>query len=300
MVGRLIILTITFFIAAFLPIVSSAITGDDLRSMTSDADRNRQESASRAKTKNIGSLVNDKSEANSDTQSDKKAPKRFTKKRASRGVDPDQKNAPSATHNPELNAEYVVPRAGTPAPGQIVSDAVAADIRAYGIRLGTWFEATIDRNISSAEPGLVEITLVSDVIGDKRTLNAGTKLFAEKQFNSATKRLELVVVKGITPRGQEFKMAGLVFDTSKNSGLPGIVNADTDKTIKRGAGKGLLAAAGAAARSVGGSNPVGAAAGAASDSVLQDQSNVVEQTTDQKLTIYVSPQPLLVRVEATF
>jgi hypothetical protein len=281
-----------------LPINAIAITADELRSLSSDGARDRQESDSRAKTGNIAPLVPDEQTVSKPKKNGKISTKHFVKERKDVSTTEETNEVPSS---PKRGNENMTPHPATPSSGQtIMSDAVPSDSRPFGIRLGTWIEGSIKRNISSAEPGLVEITLNSDVIGDKRTLKAGTFLFAQKQLNDATKRLELMAVKGIDPRGHEFKITGLIFDTGKVSGLPGIINSDTDKTIKRGASKGMLAAVGAAAKTVGNGSPIGSAAGATADSVLQDQSNVVEQTTEQKLTIYVSPQPLLIRVEESF
>lgn len=283
-----------------LPVSVHAITADDLRSLTADSERENRDRQGRAKTNNVGELVgSDKESVDKSRKSDKIAPKRFKKGQNTdaAAAKTEQKSAPGDDKPKAPAEEFLV----SPVPAQqtIVSDAIAKS-NAFGIRLGTWMDGKINRNTSSAEPGLVEILLTTDVIGDRKTLRAGTILFAQKQLNAATKRLEMLVVKGITPDGEEFKLTGLVFDTVKVSGLSGIVDVDNDKTMKRGASKGLLAAVGAATKASVGSTPLGSAAEATADSVLQDQRNVVEQTTSQQLTIYVGPQPLLIRVDQSF
>lgn len=286
-----------------LPTRSYAVSADDLRSLSSDNERDRQARQGRAKTNDLSPLID--SGKDSSDKAIKKVPKRFMKKKTTTSSPQVVSTKPSSSVDgistalkEQVQAEVPIP----PVPGQqtIVSDAIKPST-SFGIRLGTWMEGNINRNTSNAEPGLVEITLTADTVGDKKTLKEGTILFAQKQFNPATKRLEMMVQKGITPSGQEFKIAGLIFDTQKVSGLSGIVDMDNASSVKRGASKGLIAAAGtAAAKSAAGATPFGSAASATVDSVLQDQSNVVEQTTGQQLTIYVSPQPLLIRVDQTF
>ena len=298
MVGRYLIIALLIL----LPIRLYAVSADDLRSMSSDNERDRQARQGRAKTSDLSPLMG--SDKSSSDKADNKAPKRFTKKKKTTSTTPVVSSKTSSsvdggktTREEQIQAEVPIP----PVPGQqtMVSDAIKPST-SFGIRLGTWMEGNINRNTSNAEPGLVEITLTADIIGDKKTLKTGTLLFAQKQFNASTKRLEMMVQKGITPSGQEFKIAGLIFDTQKVSGLSGIVDMDNANSVKRGASKGLIAAAGAAAKGAAGATPFGSAASATADSVLQDQSNVVEQTTGQQLTIYVSPQPLLIRVDQTF
>ena len=293
------------YLVIFLSIVLSvsdvlAISADDLRNLSADTARAQDAKAARANTSDPAALVPDTQQHKSNEgrhfrragdetgATDVPAPKNRSQKRRADSID-------ESTRSPQARS-YQAPVSPDKA---IVSDAVTG-IKTFGIRLGTWMEGNINRNTSSAEPGLVEIYLAGEVIGDRRTLKAGTLLFADKQINGQTKRLEMVVQKGITPNGEEFKITGLIFDPQKVSGLTGIISVNNDETLKRGAGKGLLAGLGAAAQNLAGQTPVGAAVGAGSQSILQDKSTVVDQATEQKLTIYVSPQPVLIRVEKTF
>jgi hypothetical protein len=159
--------------------------------------------------------------------------------------------------------------------------------------------AALSRSTSSAEPGTVELTLSADVDGDKRTLPAGTVLFAAKNLNSSTKRMELLITHGITPSGQEFKMRGIVFDPQKISGLPGIFVVDDKNIVKHGTQKGLTAAVGAVAKTFNG-NPLAAAGGAATESVMSDTGTAMEYNNAPTAVIYVSPQSLIIRVEERF
>ncbi len=93
----------------------------------------------------------------------------------------------------------------------------------FGIRLGTWITARLPREANSADSGLTEIRVTEPVTGDRRTLPAGTIVFADKRFNSGTRRLDLIVRRGLLPDGEEFKMHGLVHDRRRQAGLPGHV-----------------------------------------------------------------------------
>ena len=285
---------VAFAALILLPIDVFGVTADELREMSADINREQQQSEMRAKTSDTGALLKTDDQARS-TSVDTNVPKGkiIKKSRKKNGMTSSPSNKGSTGPAPAQPGPV-------PTGEIIVSDAVSSDIKAYGIRIGTWMQGSISRNVSSAEPGLVEITLTADVVGDKRTLKAGTILFAQKQLNNATKRLEMVIQKGITPNGHEFKATGFIFDTSQVSGLSGIISGDNVQSVKRGLNKGVLAAAGTAARMLSNTSIVGSAAGATSGSLTQDRDNLVEQTTEQQLTVYVSPQPVLIRVDQTF
>jgi hypothetical protein len=79
---------------------------------------------------------------------------------------------------------------------------------------------------------MIELRLSKDATGDKRTLSAGTLIYASKILNGGTKRLELTTVKGITPDGHEFIVKGQIFDIQKVSGLNGIMVLDKEQIAK--------------------------------------------------------------------
>ncbi len=170
----------------------------------------------------------------------------------------------------------------------------------FGIRIGTWIEGELRRSATNSEPGLIEIYTTKSVPGRRKSLPAGTTLFANKGYNSGTKKLDLLVEKGITPDGLEFEIQGLVFDLQKTAGLIGIISADSTMIVERSTSKGLLAAGGEVVNQLGQGSLVGAAGSAAADSLLNDTGNVIEEKTRLKQTIRSSPQHLLIRVEETF
>lgn len=268
-----------------------AVTADELRGAAADKDREALLRQGRANTGSLGALLPNDSPKSSKygTSAKTTAKKRAAKKPGA---------APASGVSDTSNLYTPPPRSSAVSGGQaIVADAVHSTV-AFGVRLGTWLNASLGRNTTSGDSGSVEMTLTSDVIGDRRTLPAGTLLFADKNLNNITKRMEMVVTHGITPTGQEFEMRGMVFDPQKTPGLAGVYVLDKKEVVARGATKGAIAAVGAAVGTVG-VGPVGAATNAATQSVLNDAGQVTESNAPQAV-IYVSPQALIIRVEKQF
>lgn len=288
-----------------------AVTADELRGAAADKDREALLRQGRANTGSLGSLLPNEPAKSSKYGSSKHgtgaktAVKKPTTKKKRVAKKPGGVLAPGVVEvsgvpgvSDTSNLYTPPPRSSAVSGGQaIVADAVHSTV-AFGVRLGTWLNASLGRNTTSGDSGSVELTLTSDVIGDRRTLPAGTVLFADKALNNITKRMEMVVTHGITPTGLEFEMRGMVFDPQKTPGLAGIYVLDKKEVVARGATKGAIAAVGAAVGSLGG-GAAGAATNAATQSVLNDANQVTEGNAVQAV-IYVSPQALIIRVEKQF
>jgi len=270
-----------------------AVSPDELRELSGVTNREEQQRANRAKTDDVKKLL----------PQQKAVPEPNSNKYQS------QDNGRDSTQTPpqaiegtrrQNNNRYIPPQRGAPAGKEaIFSDSVKATHQ-FGIRLGRWMEATLDRNSSSAEPGMIELRISKDVVGDKRTLSAGTLIYASKMLNGGTKRLELNAVKGITPDGHEFNVKGQVFDIQRVSGLNGIMVFDKEQIAKKSITTGALAAVSAAGRSVLPTSAAGAALRGATESALADTDQVTGFNNAQRAIIYVSPQLLLVRVDEKF
>ena len=275
-----------------------AVTADELRGAAADEERETTQRQNRANTGSLGDLLPAESTPKSNkygaSASGSVSSTKHTRKKPAASTG----NATGETETADPNTYRPPARSTAVVSGQaVVTDAVNSTI-AFGIRLGSWLRASLDRNTTSAETGTVELTLTSDFVGDRRTLPAGSTLFADKNLNNATKRLELIVTHGITPTGVEFELRGIVFDPMKTPGLAGVYMLDKEKVASRGVSKGAIAAVGAA---VGAASPgVGTtAATAATQSVLNDANQVTDSNAQQAI-IYVSPQPLIIRVEKQF
>ena len=270
---------------------AAAVTADELRDAAAEQDRETTQKQSRTDTGSIGSLLPGDPQTSSkyDTGAKTAAKKPAAKKH----------DAAAASGVGEGSNLYTPPPRSSAGSGEqaIVTDAVNSTV-AFGIRLGSWLNASLDRNTTSGESGSVELTLTGDAIGDRRTLPAGTVLFADKNLNNTTKRMEMVVTHGITPTGLEFEMHGLVFDPQKTPGLAGVYVLDKKESVSRGAQKGAIAAVGAAV-GMAGPGVAGVATNAAAQSVLNDAGTVTDNNAAQAV-IYVSPQALIIRVEKQF
>ena len=284
----------------------NAITPDALREMSANSARDQQARDARLKSDQLDKLVPVSATApvddaaKIDPAADDKAKKEPTAARVNKYDNTvPAANTKARTVGAASSGESAPTANATSAAPSGFADAVKIDrAHQFGISLGTWLEGRVNRDTTSAEPGLVDITVARDYVGAKKTLPQGTLLFARKQLNRATRRMELYVVRGITPARLEFAMTGLIFDMSKVSGLSGIITGDTEASIKRGASKGALAAVGAAASALQG--PLARAGGAAVGSVASDTERVVDETTEQQLTAYVAAQPVLIRIEESF
>ena len=268
--------------------VAQAVTPEELRAMTSEQENNNNARANRAQTGNMQSLI--------------PAPAAGAQAPASTAPAATTDGAGTATGTPRGASGGSRATSGTsinPSTAAISSDAVAPST-SYGVRLGTWMSAKLTRNISSAEIGQIEITLSTNVVGDKRTLPAGSILFCVQSLNAATKRLDLVATHGITPEGREFKLKAIAYDPARVAGLPGIVELNKNALASHSAAKGITAALGAVGSRLAGTNPLATAGAAATQTALNDTNPALEYNTAPTAVIYVAPQDLLVRVEEQF
>ncbi len=200
------------------------------------------------------------------------------------------RQATASSTSEKVSAKYVT-----------YSDAVEPDNKKYfGIRRGTWIKAELRRDINNAEPGDVELYLSQEIYGTKHTLPIDTQLFANKGLNTATQRLDMLTTYAITPAGREFVLKARIYDTSKISGLVGIIDADDSKIAERGATSSLAALGTGVLNEVGGGSVVGNALSKGGQSIINDQSNASKLETQQQITIFVAPQSILLRVEETF
>lgn len=312
-IGRLI-----FVSMIFLPAAGLAITADELRELAQQGEATARKEAVRAKGEDLKWIVPKEERANQKEgeATGKELPKTTKPTSAKydtssadegRSVGRSEKKAGAGEEKGRLQrkdegvpGEYIPPPRTQGGSGPLTDAVIRDDKRIFGIRLGTWIKGELKRSATNAEPGLVEIVIAEDVPGDRKTLPVGTLVFTHKEYNDSTKRMELRVEKGITPSGLEFQMLGLVFDLQRVSGIQGVIATDSTAMVNRGASKGLLAAGGEAAKSLAGANPLGAAGSAAAESILSESERAVEDATRPQVTIHVSPQTLLIRVEETF
>ena len=284
-------------------VTAYAVTADELRSMSDEKDRENIQRQGRANTDAPGSLLPSDAPRSSKYDSnpnDSKLKTSSARKNARKAKAQITSGNGAASAVETTSSRIYMPPARAPggADQPIISDAVTPS-HTFGIRMGSWLSAELQRNTTSAESGTVELIITSSYAGDRSTLPVGAVVFAEKNLNATTKRMEMVVTHGITPTGIEFEMRGIVFDPQKTPGLSGIFVLDKEQVASNGAVQGALAAVSAAASQLSG-GAAGAATSAATQSVINDTSNASAFNNGQQAIIYVSPQPLLIRVEKQF
>ncbi|KAF0190508.1 MAG: Uncharacterized protein FD165_2676 [Gammaproteobacteria bacterium] len=304
------------FVAMLVPVTAQAISSEELRLLVGDAEREKRVRASRVDPNDLSTLlpVEKPSTTTRPVVPAKSGP--VTTPAHEPPVSRKYATAPSATETPDRRPisptpsvtpvkkndnVYVPPARYTARNNPVTSDAVMINQRRFGIRMGSWVQARLRRDTTSADPGLVEMELAATVEGDVRELAAGTLLFAEKAYNHGTKRLDLRIVKAITPDGEELELSGLVYDLKEHAGLLGIVTeSPTVETVGTGVRQGLLTAGRVAARQMTGSDIVGTVAGTTAETVIDEKQTVFDHTQTQPYTIHVNAQDVRVRVEATF
>jgi len=172
--------------------------------------------------------------------------------------------------------------------------------RTFGIVIGTWFKAHIERRITNADNGQVEVILDEDVIGKMKALPAGTTLFGQKAFNQVSQRLDLSLSNGITPVGFEFDLSATVYDSTKVSGLSGSVVRQRGTEVRSAASRGALTSAKALMSATIDNAAAGAlveGVGQAGDELLNNERRFIREP---RVLIQVTPQPVLVRINQTF
>ncbi len=136
------------------------------------------------------------------------------------------KNTKTSSHASSQYTYTPPPRNSTSANSK--KGTLAVERNKYGISMGTWMKAELMRAVSSAESGEIELKLTESVKGRTNTLPADTILFAVKQFNAASKRLEGLTTTAILPTGEEFTLQAYIYATDKTAGLTGSIIRDTE------------------------------------------------------------------------
>jgi len=281
------------------------VTPDELRALSGVTEREEQQRANRLKTNDPKTLLPVSKEPDHTTPQSGKygtvsTPAGNSSRSNTKTVNGGVSGRPTVGPSEDGSHYIPPPRSGASNKNAIYSDSVPVPKQRFGIRLGKLLEAALERNTSSAEPGLVELRLTADVVGDKRTLRASTLLYATKGLNGGTKRLEMQVTKGITPDGHEFSMKGLIYDAQKVSGLNGIMQIDNSQIAKHSGTNAALAAVASGVRGLARTSPLSAAATSAAETAITDTNRSTEFNTSLREVIYVSPQPVLIRVEEMF
>lgn len=144
----------------------------------------------------------------------------------------------------------------------------------FGVRKGTWASVRINRRISSADIGEIEIELIERVAGKYRDLPSGTLLFAATAYNEGTDKMTIRVTNALLPDADDVvRLEAYAYDLQREAGLSGTVVRNRDGEVKAASSTGALTALSTAVSSVPviGSNPISAGVSAATDQLINTE-----------------------------
>lgn len=171
----------------------------------------------------------------------------------------------------------------------------------YGIPIGTRFRVELRSGASSVQPGLVQVVLQEDVIGNKKTLERGAVLFMQMTAERGSERLFGTLVRGIERnRRDEFTLSGNIYGTD---GLPGLIARviSDGRGVDRATDVGLSALGEAAISAIPGTNMGVDAGKRAGSSLLGDEDNKNQTARgQQKLVVQAEPQSAVIEIGETF
>lgn len=166
----------------------------------------------------------------------------------------------------------------------------------FGIRRGTWAEVRVERRVSSADPGEVEITLLETISGQHRDLPSGTLLFARKAFNGRSQRMDMMITTALLPDGREIRVSAYAYDRQRNAGLTGSIIRDREGEVSSALAQGGLTVLSNAANSVPlvSDNPLSSGVDATTQQLIrQEQQNAPRAA---QAVIEVSPQTFFIQI----
>lgn len=171
----------------------------------------------------------------------------------------------------------------------------------YGIPIGSRFRVELRTGASSVQPGLVQVVLLEDVIGNKKTLERGAVLFMQVAAERGSERLFGTVVRGIERnRRDEFTLSGNIYGHDGQPGLVARVISD-GRGIDRATDAGLSALGEAAISAIPGTNMGVDAGKRVGSSLLGDEDNKNQTARGvQKLVVQAEPQHAVIEIGETF
>lgn len=191
-----------------------------------------------------------------------------------------------------------IPPARSTASDQSTSLNLTPEKSKFGISFGTWAEAKVQRSITNADAGEVEIILTQTLMGKFRTLESNTILYGVKSFNVGTNRLDVKITRGITPEDEEIKLSATVFNERKEfSGLSGVLIRNRNEEAKNIAKNTLLQTAGVALQQISPGGLTGKAYDAATSQALQNEKRHLKQQNGAIIKVF--PQSIYIRFDSS-
>jgi len=180
------------------------------------------------------------------------------------------------------------------------SQVIDTGVKPYGIKIGTWAEIELLRNVTNADSDLVEFTMNTALNGKYRSLPAGTILFGRKRFNSQNKRLEVLINLALTPDDIEIDTINAwVYAPDKTAGLHGVIERDREGESEAAASNAALMGVSAIAAPIGSTGEVAGAIAKSytGDMIKNERAYLPKNPT---AVIRVSPQLALIKISKSF
>ena len=282
------------------PMVCSALTVDELRTLAGQAAQTQREKVGHFSHGDLRDLVNSPTIPNTPKPVTRHAPKKKAPITTSAVKIVKVRSQPPKTlkPTPPTDDEYYPPPRQVNTAMNLTTDAVVVKDKTYRIAMGTWIEGELTRGVNNLENVQVVIRTTEPIAGKRKILPTGTLFFADKVYNPGTNRLEVRIYKGVTPVGDELVMLATVYDLARHAGLTGLVQ---EKNVEvPGFKKGLLAGGRQIMSDAMPDNPAGTVASTTASTVFSYRGQRIERELSTEYMITVSPQPVLIRVEQSF
>lgn len=168
----------------------------------------------------------------------------------------------------------------------------------YGVPFGKWAKVRLEREVTNADNGEIELILDEPLSGKKKDVDAGTILFANKSFNPSTKRMDLTISRAIMPNDKKVTIKAIVYDQNKLSGLPGTLERDRAGEVKTAIDKSALQVVGTVVDSTTDSSIAGQASNSVANEMLSNESRYVDRPPEALIRVY--PQIAYIRIVESF
>jgi len=199
---------------------------------------------------------------------------------------------------PNLKNGVYVPPAPIAGQSNMATYAPVLRQKRYGIKRNTWLEVKLDRTVSSADTGTVELILLSPFTGGIDVLPAQTVFEAEARFNDGNKRLDLTIKKCLLPDGKELDCSGTAYDLSGRNGLPGTLVRNKNSEIKDAVGAGMVDIGRSAVSAVTDGGIIGSGVNTTTQTLLENENQ--HRPKKAKTIIITNPQTLKIKINQAF
>ncbi|MDH5727401.1 MAG: TrbI/VirB10 family protein [Gammaproteobacteria bacterium] len=172
---------------------------------------------------------------------------------------------------------------------------------AFGIPIGTRIPVELKTGASNVQPGYVQLIVKTNIVGDKKTLPAGSTIFCRASAVIGSARLFAVATKGITIHAHdEFSVSGNVFAADGSAGLLASIVSD-GRSIHRAGDAGLASLGAGVIGMIPGADVATEAGKSAAEVVVSEQLDKRKMSHGRvNYVLEAGPQHAVLQIEETF